>query len=370
VTETDEYDFDLPKELIAQAPTAQRDQSRMLVVHRHSGKIEHRNFRDFLKFLQKGDVLVLNNSRVVRARLYGRDRSSKREFEILLLEENATNDWWAMMRPAKHAPIGTEILLRNNLDEASEVTGTIKETNAEGHRRIDFKGTANLLGKLDQLGHVPLPPYIIRNGNTETKADSERYQTIFATTEGSIAAPTAGLHFTSNVLEQIRLQGVAISFLTLHVGAGTFAPVKSELLSDHRMHEERFEISAESIRTIHEAKLAGRRVVAIGTTTVRVLESLVLSHPKLISPNIRADVSLASSIAGRTKIFIYPPYQFQVVDVLLTNFHLPRSTLLMLASAFVAPGKTTGRDIIFKAYAEAIQEKYRFFSYGDAMLIL
>jgi S-adenosylmethionine:tRNA ribosyltransferase-isomerase len=357
--ETAQYDFALPRELIAQTPADHRDQSRMLVLHRDTGEIEHRTFLDFVDYLQPGDLLVLNDSRVIRARLYGHDLRSQREFEILLIEENAPNDWWAMMRPAKYAGVGTQMHLRNNLGKQSEVFFTVKETNAEGHRRINFAGTANVLKELDQLGRVPLPPYITRNGNTQL--DSERYQTVFANSEGSIAAPTAGLHFTSTVLEQIRSRGVTVSFLTLHVGVGTFAPVKTEKISDHRMHEERFEVSEKTMRAMREAKCAGRRVVAVGTTTVRVLESLGTSA--FFS-------SMNSLCAGRTNIFIYPPFEFQLVDVLLTNFHLPCSTLLMLASAFAAPGKTTGRDLVLKAYTEAVQQKYRFFSYGDAMLIL
>jgi len=363
--ETAQFDFTLPKQLIAQKPAEQRDQSRMLVLHRNEGRIEHGKFLDFPKYLKMGDVLVLNNSRVVRARLYGRDRS-EREFEILLIEENATNDWWTMMRPAKHAPNGTEIHLKDNLGKPSEVIGTIKETNPEGHRRISFSGTPNVLRMLEQLGHVPLPPYITRDGNTESETDSERYQTVFAAIEGSVAAPTAGLHFTSNMLDQIRSQGITVCFLTLHVGVGTFAPVKSERLSDHRMHKEYFEISDQNVQLIKEAKRDGRRIVAVGTTTVRVLETLAALE---LRPNA-SQAHAAKTSAGQTDIFIYPPYQFQIVDGLLTNFHLPRSTLLMLVSAFAAPGKNSGRELILKAYRDAIEKKYRFFSYGDVMLIV
>ena len=357
--ETGQYDFALPRELIAQTPADQRDQSKKLVLQRDTGRIEHRIFRELVDYLKPGDLLVLNDSRVIRARLYGHDLRSKRDFEILLIEENAPNDWWAMMRPAKYARIGTEMRLKDHIGNPSEVVFTVKETNAEGHRRINFSGTANVLRELDQLGHVPLPPYITRNGNT--RFDSERYQTVFASSEGSIAAPTAGLHFTSTFLDRIRSRGVAVNFLTLHVGVGTFAPVKSERISDHRMHEERFEVSEKTMRAIREAKSAGRRVIAVGTTTVRVLESLGTSA---------FSSSMNSPCSGRTKIFIHPPFEFQIVDVLLTNFHLPRSTLLMLASAFAAPGRTSGRDLVLKAYAEAVQQKYRFFSYGDAMLLI
>jgi S-adenosylmethionine:tRNA ribosyltransferase-isomerase len=372
---TADYNFELPRELIAQAPAAQRDHSRLLVLNRNSGRMEHRMFLDLLQHLRKGDVLVLNDSRVIRARLHGHDAQTGREFEILLVEENATNDWWAMMRPARRAPLGTRIYLQNLHGGRSHVSLTINETNAEGHRRICFAGTPNVLETLQEHGEVPLPPYITRANKTQFASDSERYQTVFAKTAGSVAAPTAGLHFTEKLLEQIRSRGVVICFVTLHVGVGTFAPVKSELISDHQMHEERFEISDQTVRVINDAKRLGNRIIAVGTTTVRVLESLSNSKLDFELPTAAQCADTSGSLIGnrhigRTSIFIYPPYQFKIVDALITNFHLPRSTLLMLVSAFAGARKLAGREMMLGAYTEAIREKYRFFSYGDAMLIL
>jgi len=355
---TADFNFELPPELIAQVPAATRDASRLLVLHRDSGKIEHRQFRDLLEFLRTGDVLVFNNSRVIPARLRGKNAESGGQFEMFLLEENATNDWWAMMRPAKRARAGTEIIL-TNAGEPTEVRATVLEINGEGHRRLRFSGTKNIFAALDQLGEVPLPPYISRPKASKAEADRERYQTVFAQPPGSVAAPTAGLHFTEKLLDEIRARGVQICFVTLHVGLGTFAGVKTETLAEHTMHEERFELSAETARAINEAKRAGRRIIAVGTTSVRVLESVAREHEGDLVPG-----------GGRTRIFIYPPRDFKIVDVLLTNFHLPCSTLLMLVSAFAAPGETRGREMILSAYAEAIRERYRFFSYGDAMLLV
>lgn len=377
--QTADFNYSLPPDRIAQKPAVQRDASRLLILHRSSGAIEHRKFVDLLDYLHGGDVLVLNNSRVLRARLHGQDIQTRRKFEMLLLEENATNDWWAMMKPGKYAPIGKKIGLINNHGLPTKVLARVMETNASGHRRLNFEGVTDLLSSLEEFGQVPLPPYIARDDNTRVTEDTERYQTVFATATGSVAAPTAGLHFTDELLDKIRARGVKVCFVTLHVGVATFAPVKSDRIEDHQMHEERFEISDETKRVIHESKRAGARIVAVGTTTVRVLETVAAckDEAKPLS-EIAADTSVAQAaewnfpgaISGRTKIFIYPPCQFRIVDALLTNFHLPRSTLLMLVSAFGAPGDTSGRDIVLKAYAEAIRSGYRFFSYGDAMLIL
>jgi len=372
--QTAEFDFALPEELIAQTPTPQRDSSRLLVLHRDSGQIEHRNVRDLLKYLEPGDVLVLNDSRVIHARLHGQNLHTGRKFEILLLEENGINDWWTMMRPGKHAQSGTQISLCDQEGKPDEVIASVLEKNAEGHRRLRFSGTANVLATLERLGEVPLPPYIIRSEN-ESNQDRERYQTIFARTEGSIAAPTAGLHFTEAMLNEIRARGVNVCFLTLHVGFATFAPVRSETITDHRMHEERFALGEETVRVINDAKRTGKRVIAVGTTTVRVLETLAASSRNETDELSNVPLSakpafLPAAQTGKTRIFIYPPYQFQIVDALLTNFHLPRSTLLMLVSAFAAPNDTNGRELILRTYAEAVRERYRFFSYGDAMLVL
>lgn len=387
---TADFDFQLPPELIAQHPPAQRDGSRLLVLTRATNQLEHRRFHDLLSFLRPGDVIVLNNSRVIPARLRGLNSKTGGSFEILLLEENGVNDWWAMLKPGKRARIGARITIQNTRSEAQNgttplhtdpfpITATVLETNTEGHRRLRFEGVTNILDALDSIGEVPLPPYIRRahrapvsdptrseaqsqRARSETSAsdleDRERYQTVFARSLGSVAAPTAGLHFTPELLEAIRAHGVEVQFVTLHVGLGTFAPVKSETLDAHVMHEERYEISEATARAVNAAKAERRRVVAVGTTSVRVLESSVASHEGKITAG-----------SGRTRIFIYPPHDFKIVDVLLTNFHLPCSTLLMLVSAFAAPGNISGREMILSAYAEAIRERYRFFSYGDAMLV-
>ncbi len=360
---TADFDFELPPELIAQAPAPQRDQSRLLVLHRDSGQVEHRQFRDLVEYLRPGDLLVLNDSRVIPARLRGANAHTGGQFEILLLEENAPNDWWAMLRPGKRARVGTQIVLRDQHGERSPVHAIVLETNDEGHRRLRFAGAPNIAGLLDALGEVPLPPYITRSDTSRMEEDRRRYQTVFAEPAGSVAAPTAGLHFTESLLADISARGVQICFLTLHVGLGTFAPVKAETLAAHTMHEERYELSEKTARAINEAKRAGRRVVAVGTTTVRVLETLAARSTEA------SRVPLAAG-AGKTRIFIHPPHNFNVVDVLLTNFHLPRSTLLMLVSAFAAPQETSGRELMLSTYAEAVRERYRFFSYGDAMLIL
>jgi len=255
------------------------------------------------------------------------------------------------MKPGKRAPVGTQI----NLTE--KISASVLDTNTEGHRRLQFTGCDDIRAELDALGEIPLPPYIVRK--TQVLADRERYQTVFAQPPGSVAAPTAGLHFTPALLDEIRARGVDVRFVTLHVGLGTFAPVKADTLAAHVMHEERFELSAETAHAINDAKKSRRRVIAVGTTCVRVLESVAAKNSgRLVATN------------DRTKIFIYPPYQFKIVDALLTNFHLPCSTLLMLVSAFAAPGEPHGREAILAAYAEAVRERYLFFSYGDAMLIL
>ncbi len=356
---TADFDFELPGELIAQEPARERDQSRLLVLRRRSGEVEHRQFRDLADYLQGGNVLVLNDSRVIPARLHGVNRQTGGRFEILLLEENATNDWWVMLRPGRRARAGTEIELRGAPGRPGEARARVAETNDEGHRRLCFSGVPDIAQALYVWGEVPLPPYINRPAAGPTQEDRERYQTVFARLPGSVAAPTAGLHFTEALLGALRSKGVRVCFVTLHVGLGTFAPVKSETLAGHRMHQERYEVGAETARAIAEAKRAGRRVLAAGTTTVRALESVAAQH------NGRVEAS-----AGRTGLFIYPPWNFRAVDALLTNFHLPRSTLLMLVSAFAAPNETRGRQLILSAYAAAVRERYRFFSYGDAMLIL
>jgi S-adenosylmethionine:tRNA ribosyltransferase-isomerase len=354
---TADFDFELPPELIAQHPAPKRDESRLLVLHRGEKRVEHRRFPALLEFLRLGDVLVLNNSRVIPARLRGVNARTGGKFEVLLLEENVPNDWWVMLRPGKRARVGTQIIFRDADGKTSGVSATVLETNGEGHRRLQFAGTPDIRRELDRLGEVPLPPYIQRQN--QLPKDKERYQTVFARTDGSVAAPTAGLHFTPELLEQIRARGVQICFITLHVGPGTFLPVKTESLAAHKMHEERFELSEKAANLINAAINSGRRVIAAGTTTVRVLETVAALNNGKVAKN-----------AGKTGIFIHPPFSFRVVDALLTNFHLPRSTLLMLVSAFAAPGEMRGREMMLRTYAEAVRERYRFFSYGDAMLIL
>jgi S-adenosylmethionine:tRNA ribosyltransferase-isomerase len=264
-----------------------------------------------------------------------------------------------MLRPGKRARCGTDILLRDHGGHATGIRATVSATNPEGHRRLRFSGTQDIRNELEALGEVPLPPYIVRQNLDTLEADRERYQTVFAAEAGSVAAPTAGLHFTPALLDAIRARGVEVQFVTLHVGPGTFAPVKSESLTTHTMHEERYEIRNAAAQAINAAKAAGRRVFAVGTTSLRVLESAATA----------GDARVAAR-RGWTGLFIYPPFQFRIVDALLTNFHLPCSTLLMLVSAFAAPGETHGREVTLRAYREAIRERYRFFSYGDAMLVL
>ena len=356
---TRDFDFVLPEELIAQHPAPRRDQSRLLVLRRATGQLDHRRFRDLPAYLRPGDVLVLNDSKVVPARLRGVNLRTGGQFDLLLLEQNTANDWWVLLRPGRRARPGTRIALRDRHHKPTGVEAEVLEVNPEGHRRLRFYGTPDLLRDLQRLGEMPLPPYIKRPRGATVEEDFERYQTVYARCEGSVAAPTAGLHFTPRLLTQLRAQGVAIGYVTLHVGLGTFAPVKTESLARHVMHAERFELSEQTVACIERARAAGGRIVAVGTTTVRVLESVARAHAGRLEPGL-----------GRTRLFIYPPWQFQIVNALVTNFHLPRSTLLMLVSAFAAPGETRGREVILAAYREAIQRRYRFFSYGDAMLIL
>jgi S-adenosylmethionine:tRNA ribosyltransferase-isomerase len=355
---TADFDYPLPPELIAQAPAPTRDGSRLLVLHRTDSRTEHRQFCELPDYLRAGDVLVLNNSRVLRARLRGHKPSTGGQVELLLVEEVAPNEWWTLLRPGKRVRVGTEIQLRTNGGVASLVRAVVLEKNDEGHCRVRFTGTPNLLDELETHGEIPLPPYIERAAGAE---DHTRYQTVFAQPAGSVAAPTAGLHFTPALLDELRARGVQIHFITLHVGLGTFLPVKADNLADHVMHEERFELPADTADAINAAKREGRRVIAVGTTTVRVLESAAA----LSTFNFQL-----SALQSRTRIFIHPPYEFRLVDALLTNFHLPQSTLLMLVSAFAAPGELRGRELMLATYAEAVRERYRFFSYGDAMLLL
>lgn len=356
---TADFEYQLPKELIAQAPAGQRDASRLLVMDRAKHSMEHMRFQDLPFLLRPGDLLVYNNSRVIPARLYGAKTTTGTRLELLLLEENQTNDWWIMLRPGKRAPKGTCIQLFNNSGIRTNVFAKVIDKNVSGYYRVQFECSENILQQLESLGFVPLPPYIERPAQSSFAFDRERYQTVYAQSPGSIAAPTAGLHFTSQSLEVLRNNGISMCSLTLHVGVGTFAPVKAEQITDHQMHEERFELPGSTVETIETARREHRRVIAVGTTTVRVLESVARANEGRLVPG-----------AGRTRIFIYPPSHFQIVDGLVTNFHLPQSTLLMLVCAFASPGAVSGRDWMIEAYAEAVRQRYRFFSYGDAMLVV
>jgi len=355
----EDFHYDLPPELIAQRPADRRDASRLLVLHRQTGRREHRRFTDLPEYLRPGDVLVLNDSRVIPARLHGRNRRTSGAFEILLLEENGPNLWRALLRPGKRARRGTSITVLDLQGQHTSIWAEVVDKGDGFEHTLRFHGTDQLLQELDRLGHMPLPPYIQRADGAEEVLDRDRYQTVYARVPGSAAAPTAGLHFTPELLDTLRSRGVQITFVTLHVGLGTFAPVRVSRVEDHVMHEERFELSEETARILQAARDEGRRIFAVGTTTVRVLETVASWHDGRIQP-----------VRGRTRLFIYPPYRLRVVQGLITNFHLPGSTLLMLVSAFAAPGETRGRELILETYAEAVRERYRFFSYGDAMLIL
>lgn len=354
-----DFDYLLPPDRIAHTPAPSRDQSRLLVLNRASPALAHRTFSDIGDILRPGDLLVLNNSRVIPARLSGIDSEGKRIFEILLLEPVATNQWWAMLRPGKHARIQNSIRILDSQSQPSGIDATVLEINPDGHRLLSFADTKDIARELNRLGEVPLPPYIQRERPNRSPIDRDRYQTVYASRDGSVAAPTAGLHFTPELLQSLEQRGIRSCELTLHVGPGTFAPVKSDSISKHIMHAESFVLPEPTARAIRAARDAGGRIVAVGTTTVRVLESVAAEH----------DGEVVET-RGRTSIFIRPPFTFRVVDALLTNFHLPRSTLLMLVSAFADPGGLAGRDRVLAAYSEAIAGGYRFYSYGDAMLLL
>ncbi len=354
--QSSDFDFELPPELIAQFPVSPRDHSRLMVLNRANHEIRERSFHDLLDYLNPGDALVLNNSKVIPARLTARTPSGGK-CEVFLLRENSVNDWWTMMKPGKKGTIGTRLNFCTRRENRTKIFATVEEVNEEGHRRVKFSGTLDVRHELDLLGEIPLPPYIDRAQMHED--DKERYQTVYAQFPGSVAAPTAGLHFTDNLLRALNSRGVRVCFVTLHVGLGTFAPVKVEALSEHRMHEEFFELAQETASGLNRVRQEGGKIFAVGTTTVRVLESVARGN----------DGKLVAT-CGSTKIFIYPPADFRIVDALITNFHLPRSTLLALVSAFAAPGRTEGREFVLTAYKKAIEERFRFFSYGDAMLLL
>lgn len=339
----EDFYYDLPQEQIAQTPADKRDHSRLMVINRASGEIEHKHFYDILDYLRPEDTLVVNNSKVIPARIFGTDvEKSDRVVEFLLLRRHGDRVWETLVRPGKKAKIGKKFSFGDGL-----LTGEITDIVEEGNRLITFSvGSADIYPILEKIGNMPLPPYI-----TEKLTDRSRYQTVYAKTEGSAAAPTAGLHFTEELLDRIRAKGIAVVPVMLHVGLGTFRPVKESNVNDHIMHTEYFSISAESAEEINRRRAAGGRVIAVGTTSCRVLESVADENGVL------------REMADDTGIFIYPGYKFKVVDALITNFHLPESTLLMLVSALYS------REKMLEAYKIAVDEKYRFFSFGDAMFI-
>jgi S-adenosylmethionine:tRNA ribosyltransferase-isomerase len=352
---TDTFNYFLPDDLIAQHPAPTRDQSRLLVFHRPGGAVDHMRFPDFPNLLRPGDLLVLNNSKVIPARMRGIKKQTGGAIEFLLLEEIALNDWWVMLRPSKRLHPGDFFELVDFENAEVGIRAKLLEKNPEGHCRLQFDATKNILEVAQQIGEMPLPPYIARDAGRTRAEDMERYQTVFAREEGSVAAPTAGLHFTPRIFEDLKARGIETAFVTLHVGAGTFAPVKVNDIENHRMHEERYEISQDAFEKIQNTKSRGGRIICAGTTSLRVLES--------------AARTAWSPGPNRTNIFIYPPFEFRIADALLTNFHLPKSTLLMLVSAFATPGSIDGIQKILRAYDEAVNERYRFFSYGDAMFL-
>ncbi len=352
---TADFDYPLPPELIAQHPAPIRTASRLMVLHRSPPSLQPTVFERLPDFLRAGDVLVLNNSKVLPARLRGVRPEGGARVELLLLEPDPKAGWWALLRPGKRLRIGARIQLPIAPGPPIEVR--VMEKNEAGHCRVLFPSHIDPVEYAFAFGELPLPPYIERV--TQDPVDRERYQTVYARESGSVAAPTAGLHFSGELLGQLARLGVQQCELTLHVGVGTFAPVKTARLADHAMHSERFCLPADSADRINQARAEGRRVIAVGTTSLRVLESVGREHGGRLVPG-----------NGRTRLFLHPPAEFRVVDGLLTNFHLPRSTLLMLVSAFATPGACAGRARVLDAYRLAVQLGFRFFSYGDAMLLL
>lgn len=338
---TKDFNYDLPEELIAQHPLENREESRLLILDKKIGDIEHRKFKDIIEYLNKGDCLVLNDTRVIPARLFGNRIGKQEKIEILLLKRVENNSWEALVRPGKKTRPGQILEFGGGI-----LKGEVLSIEEEGTRIIRFEYEGIFEEILDELGQMPLPPYI-----TETLQDKERYQTVYSKNKGSAAAPTAGLHFTKDLIQRIENKGVHIAYITLHVGLGTFRPVKVDNILEHHMHLEYYLLSEESSSIINKAKLNGGKIISVGTTTTRTLETI----------GDKGGMTKASS--GWTDIFIYPGYKFKVVDNLITNFHLPESTLLMLVSAL------STQENILNAYEIAVKEKYRFFSFGDAMFI-
>lgn len=337
----EDFYFDLPEELIAQDPLEDRSSSRLLVLDKETGKVEHHVFREIIDYLQEGDCLVINDTKVIPARLIGCKIGTDAKIEVLLLKQKENDVWETLVKPGKKAKVGTRISFGDGL-----LVGEVVDIVEEGNRLIHFEYEGIFEEILDQLGQMPLPPYI-----THQLEDKNRYQTVYAKHSGSAAAPTAGLHFTPELLKEIEEKGVQIARVTLHVGLGTFRPVKVDNILEHHMHSEFYQIDEEAAEKINRAKESGHRVICVGTTSCRTIESAADKNGKLHATN------------GWTEIFIYPGYEFKVLDCLITNFHLPESTLVMLVSALA------GREQVLSAYEEAVKEKYRFFSFGDAMFI-
>ena len=344
-----DFDYELPQELIAQTPAEKRDFSRLMVVHRDSGEVEHKHFYDILDYLKAGDCLVLNNSKVLPARLYGRKEGTGANIEFLLIKRIKGDTWETMVRPGKRLKPGDAV----SFSDDKLFRAVVKDYGEDGTRIVEFEYEGIFLERLEELGKMPLPPYIERDNNSE---DKDRYQTVYAKNEGSVAAPTAGLHFTPQLLEKAKAKGVKLAYVTLHVGIGTFRPVKVENIEEHHMHFEEYFIDEETARIINDTMKAGGRIVSVGTTSTRTVESAAVYDEECGKYLVKAG-------HGSTGIFIYPGYEFKIIGALITNFHLPKSTLLMLISALY------NREDILRVYRIAVEEKYRFFSYGDAMFI-
>jgi S-adenosylmethionine:tRNA ribosyltransferase-isomerase len=346
-----DFDYKLPEELIAQKPQKDRDKCRLMVLRRSDNSIEHRHFFDILEYLKEDDCLLLNDSKVIPARLYGIKEGTGARVEFLLIKRIEGDIWETMVRPGKRLKPGDSVLFSD--EEGKKLRAEILDYGEDGTRIVKMEYDGILMERLEEIGSMPLPPYISRPSNDEDKDD---YQTVYCHEEGSVAAPTAGLHFTTELLEKAREKGVKIAFVTLHVGIGTFRPVKCETIEDHHMHFEEYSVSEETAEIVNQTIFSGGRVISVGTTSTRTAESAACFDEK-------SGKYLLKSGSGSTDIFIYPGYEFKIIESLITNFHLPKSTLMMLVSALY------DREHILKAYDEAVREEYRFFSYGDAMFI-
>jgi S-adenosylmethionine:tRNA ribosyltransferase-isomerase len=346
-----DFDYKLPEELIAQKPQKDRDKCRLMVLRRSDNSIEHRHFFDILEYLKEGDCLLLNDSKVIPARLYGIKEGTGARVEFLLIKRIEGDTWETMVRPGKRLKPGDSVLFSD--EEGKKLRAEILDYGEDGTRIVKMEYDGILMERLEEIGSMPLPPYISRPSNDEDKDD---YQTVYCHEEGSVAAPTAGLHFTTELLEKAREKGVKIAFVTLHVGIGTFRPVKCETIENHHMHFEEYSVSEETAEIVNQTILSGGRVISVGTTSTRTAESAACFDEN-------SGKYLLKAGSGSTDIFIYPGYEFKIIESLITNFHLPKSTLMMLVSALY------DREHILKAYDEAVREEYRFFSYGDAMFI-